>query len=256
MPKERLERKPEKIKPPKIEEEELLDAVLRGEETQPDEYEIERRYLPTRLLSIEELERLSKGKKREISQGYVQAQDATGELESFRLRVTNESGGEGILYRIAKKLKIERSRARIERQVNFSPEDSDAQEFERLWKAHVNQQQIVHKTRYYIDWKLPNGNMTEIHYDIHHGRDMEGVVRIEIEFKGDHADVDDREVGDSLDPKLLPKWIGDEITNDARFGGRTIAQHGFPNNEERILRYPANHSPGLQSKYWDFLKAA
>ncbi len=218
-----------------IQDEPLLDAVYRGEDTEL-EYELERRYLPTRYLGIKELEQLSKGEKREITQGYISAIDEAGELVMFRMRSTNQENKEGTLYRIARKFKIENSRAKIEEQLKFPPHDSDANDFSYLWERYVPKSEVISKTRYYIHHKLPNGHMCEIHYDIHHGR-FEEFARIEVEFKGSTAEEDHQYVLDNGSATTLPNWVGKDVSEDKRYGGSTLAKLGAPTEVLEAQKY-------------------
>ena len=234
---ERLERRKEEEL--HVSDEPLLGVVFEGDETET-EYELERRYLPDRLLTIEELERLSGGEKRQITQGYISAKDENCKDVSFRLRITAQKGDEGVQYRIARKLKILGSTAKLEKQLRISPGDShdgghrddsvdDADDFSNLWKKHVRKNEVVTKTRYYVHHRLPNGSECEIHYDIHHG-DMEGFVRIEVEFHGtaNDADAGHQYVLDHRSAKTLPEWIGEDVTDDKRFGGKSLAKNRAP----------------------------
>ncbi len=229
-----------KIEKPKlrIQDEPILSAVYEGEDVD-SEYELERRYIPAKYLSVEELEKLSGGEKREITQGYIRALHQEGKPATFRLRVTVKEGEEGTLYRVAHKLKIERSRGRVERQLKIVPEDSDtddsdagdsnsdADDFLDLWENEVSKSEVISKTRYYIRHTLPNGHACEIHYDIHHGRFQE-FVRIEVEFIGATADEDHQYALDYGPEACLPKWVGDDVTEDQNYGGRALAENGLP----------------------------
>lgn len=224
----------------RIKDEPLLDLVYRGEEEDAaeghieSEYELEHRYEPSELLSEEELEQLSAGESLEIVQGYIKALDENGAPCKFRLRTTwqvdrSTNKQKNHLLRIARKTPVEGKKGKREVQAKFSPDKSqDASDFTRFWNGHIRPSEKTHKTRYYIKHTLPNGHYCEIHYDIYHGRDMEGMPRIEVEFKGDHADEDARYVRERGAKATLPKWIGNDVTDDKSFGGSQIAKHGFP----------------------------
>lgn len=203
----------------------LAQAVLKGEVSEEGveaEFECEFRYLPKQELSLEKLQELSGGHKRKIEQCYIKTDAGT-----VRLRKTLHDSEEGEMYRIAHKHRIAESEGKTEYQMKFKPDDPRAREFEELWKRH--DWNIVEKTRYYIPWKLPNGNMCEIHYDIHHDLEDEqglaGFARIEVEFKSD-ADAAYVRGYHGYQP-VLPDWIGQEVTNDKRYNGKTLAKDGL-----------------------------
>ncbi len=220
MPKRELERKHEQKKSFEIEKYPLLKGVFTGTGVEA-EYEHERRYLPSRPLSPEELEERSDHSS-EIEQVYVRGKDSEGEFHSFRLRRTRMTGKEGDLLHVSYKLKIENTRARIEYQSIFPPTDPRANVFEELWRQH--RWNSVEKTRYYIPhtFKLPNGEerTCKIHYDVHHGR-LEGLVRIEVEFINDD---DAHFVEENMDSGVLPDFIGKDVSDMVRFGGKAMAK--------------------------------
>ena len=206
----------------KIEKWPLLAAVFK-EEGVEKEFECERRYLPKSLLSKEELGTFSQGQSREIEQCYVQAEDAESSRHTFRLRRTVQKSEEGELLRIARKTKVPDSEGKTEVQLKFSPTDSRAEEFERLWKKH--EWHAFHKTRYYIQHALPNGHTCEIHYDVHHGGELDEFVRIEVEFKND-ADAAYAASYHGSQP-VLPEWIGQDVTGDKRYSSKSLAKGGL-----------------------------
>ena len=147
----------------------------------------------------------------------------------MRLRTTFQDGekGEGLLYRVARKLEIGGSRAKVEKQIKFPPHDPDAKDFAYLWKRYIKKSEVISKTRYYIHHQLPNGNMCEIHYDIHHGK-FGGFVRIEVEFKGTTADSDHQYVLDNGSETCFSDWVGVDVSDDKRYGGKMLAKLGVP----------------------------
>ncbi|RJR14116.1 hypothetical protein C4585_00780 [Candidatus Parcubacteria bacterium] len=220
---EKIQKKKEKI-PLKIDEYPLVQAILlgkTGENGVEAEFECERKYLPSRELSVEELEKLSGAHKRMIEQCYLKTDAGT-----VRLRKTKHESEEGELYRIAHKAKIADSEGKTEYQIKFPPNDARAQEFEKLWEKH--DWNTVKKLRYYIPWKLPNGNMCEIHYDIHIDPEnklaLDGFVRIEVEFKTDADAL--YAAGLHGNFAMLPDWVGQDVTHDERYGGKEIAKKG------------------------------
>lgn len=225
-PKHRLERIGKKEESIKSDEYPLVQAVLGGRTNDENievhaEFECERKYLPARALSMEELERLSGGHKREIEQCYVKTDQGT-----VRLRKTIHEGEEGELYRVAHKAKIPDSAGKMEYQAKFPPDSTHAQEFNALWEKHS--WNIVEKTRYYIPWTLPNGNVCEIHYDIHHakeGNPLNGFVRIEVELKSDEDAV--YVEGYHGHQSVLPDWIGKDVTADEMYSGKEMAKKGI-----------------------------
>ena len=221
-PKRGLDRKIEK-KPEKIGKWPLLVSVFK-EEGVEREFECERKYVPKRLLSEEELNTFSQGQNREIEQCYVLAEDAEGSQHIFRLRRTVQESEEGELLQIVRKTKVPDSEGKTEIQLKFPPTDSRALEFERLWKKH--EWHAFRKTRYYIQHILPNGHTCEIHYDIHHKGALEGRVRIEVEFTSD-ADAIYVHGYHGVQP-VLPEWIGQDVTGDERYSGKSIARRGLP----------------------------
>lgn len=227
MPESVTETKIEKS-PLRIRDEPLLSSVYEGDDVD-SEYELERRYLPARPLSIPELEKLSKGHTLEIRQGYLEALDDANEKYTFRLRVTNRSGNrETTLYQVARKLGIKNSKARVEQQLKITPEDTDdAEDFGYLWNTQVDPSHVIWKTRYYIPHTLPNGHECEIHYDIHHGERFQEFPRIEVEFKSEAANEDHQYVLDN-GPAALPDWVGEDVSDDKKYGGRSLAKNGPP----------------------------
>ncbi|MBI2610815.1 hypothetical protein HYW60_02690 [Candidatus Kaiserbacteria bacterium] len=208
----------------------LLDAVYHRDEGVEREAEVERRFLPKRLLSEDECMALSHGHMRGIEQAYVLAHMAGGADRTFRLRRTDHPA-EGRLLRVAIKKKIDGGElGKDEYQLKFSEDDPRTEEFNRLWDARV--WNAIAKTRYYIPLTLPNGNSVEIHYDVHHGEGMERVVRIEIEF---HSKADETLFCSRADDSFLPDWIGKDVTADVQYSGTQIAQKGFPQEARELM---------------------
>ena len=219
----------------------LLRNVYEGKEGVHEEYELERRYLPTRLLSEREL---AKYKKLEIEQTYIFAQDVKGKERTFRLRRTwEESGGkhEGLLLRVAHKAKIADSDARNERQQRFSEFSPEADEFRRLWARR--EWEPLRKRRYYIPLPLPNGSECEIHYDVHPFWPLEGFVRIEIEFRNAG---DERYVRKNGRDGILPDWIGEDVTKDEHYGGKALAKDGMPPGSEELMEKLRKNAVGAR----------
>jgi CYTH domain-containing protein len=223
---ERFNKKIEGPKEPlRIKEWGLLRSVSQGGEGVEKQYELERRYLPKRLLSPEEL---AKYQTLEIEQVYVGALNAEGQERNFRLRRTwNEK--DGIMLRLARKRKVEgHPHARNESQKAFSENAPEAAQFNQLWARR--KWDSVRKRRHYIPFGLPNGRKAEIHYDIHPFYPLEGLVRIEIEFERpeDEAYVVQH-------AECLPEWIGRDVTNDKAYGGTALAREGMPQGAQEIM---------------------
>jgi len=212
----------------------VLREVAEGGPNVETEYELERRYTPTRLLSAEELVLMPS---REIDQAYVKALDSEGAWRSFRLRETRKSGPEGTLLRVAEKTKIENTRAKLERQRKFKPEGREGREFEQLWERRDRNLDIVYKTRYYTPYTFtaPDGKQYEfeIHYDVH--PTLKGFIRIEVEFKGSDPDEAERFLLENGHAGVLPDWVGEDISDLHGFGGKDIARSSKEITEARML---------------------
>lgn len=193
------------------------------------EPEHERRYKPAARLS-EAL--LASCKRLEIRQTYVrvvdqEATDPEKQHMTLRFRETVDEAGK-TLQRIAYKMHIEADkRGRNEAQLRFSKGSADSKEFERLQDMSYKEYAPIQKTRYYIPHTIELSDGTalpcEIHYDVHHGP-LEGLIRIEIEFKGaDPAEAERRFLGAGGSARV-PAWIGEDITERKEFNGQAMSR--------------------------------
>lgn len=219
----------QKVREIKIEKSPLLKelfAVQVGDEVKY-QLEIEGRFRPLRFLSIEELCKLSESSPvpvRHMEQCYVPVVDANGKKEKVRFRKTSPEP-DGNLLRIAHKAKIEGHPTwRGESQINFLESDPRRREFDQLWDKRKGD--ILEKTRYYINHRLPNGHDCVIHYDIHIGGRCDGFVRIEVEFEReeDETYVRDRH----WRGQVLPDWVGDDVSDIKAYHSSELAKRGPP----------------------------
>ena len=219
--------------PIRIAQSRLLRKLLETKEGVETEHEIERRYLPAKELTEEELLELSGGIFDDIEQVYVAALDRDGDSEDVRLRRT-EDVSEEVMLHVVWKEKVKGKTGKIEHPLEFSEDDPDAKEFKTLWKRHWGT--ALNKRRFYIDHTLPNGNVCHIHYDVGKGVAFEGKVRIEIEFDTpeDEKYVADRTKGGIVRKGILPDWIGNDVTDDKRYNSKWLAEHGrWPDEEKK-----------------------
>lgn len=227
--KEKSGKKEKKEAPPSIDRFPTLKSVLEGGEDVMEEYELERRFLPTRLLTKQELAGLHR---RHIAQKFVTVLDEKGEPVTFRLRVTRSSGEEGLLYRIARKEHAGASFGKRERQVQIKPLEGDprTKEFLTLW--HRDDTRTIERDRYYLPYVFPNGIECEIHYERWIGGKDDGFARIEIEFTGDKSDEDEAWYSAHKDePGILPDWIGEDVTDNPAYRVKNIIKDGLPKRE-------------------------
>jgi len=218
----------EKIEPLRIKDKKLLQDVSDGGKDKgvEEQYELERRYLPARFLSQE---KLSQYQTLDIEQAYISALNKKGEERTFRLRRTWNKK-DGIMLRVARKRKVAGyPRARNESQKAFSEDAPEAKEFKQLWAQ--KKWEPLRKRRYYIPLKLPNGGKAEIHYDVHPFYPLEGLVRIEIEFESAEDEMYVLE-----HPKVLPNWIGEDVTENGHYGGKALAKDGMPPSAGKLMR--------------------
>jgi adenylate cyclase len=97
-------------------------------------------------------------------------------------------------------------RVRVEEELEI-----DERRFDALWA--LTEGRRITKTRYRVP--VADGLTAEV--DLYDG-DLTGLVVAEVEF-------DSAEQGEAFDP---PGWLGREITDDPRFGNRTLAVDGRP----------------------------
>ena len=97
-------------------------------------------------------------------------------------------------------------RVRVEEEL-----DIDDRRFTSLWP--LTEGRRVSKTRYRVP--VQDGLTAEV--DVYDG-ELAGLVVAEIEF-------DSAEAGDAFS---APEWLGREVTDDSRYGNRTLAVHGVP----------------------------
>jgi len=177
--------------------------------------------------------------KRRIKQAYVYAypKDAKPGDEPIRFRLRRaqhyDAAGKFVAdeYRIACKAHAgDNENARIETQIKFNKDDpmfqQEQRRFDVLWKMAEQNQQIMPEEghvgsfeRWYIRHKLDvkdkNDKKKEHWCEIHIERrnppppELEGMVRIEVEFKTDFG-----EKAAKKKPSLLPKWIGPGVTDE------------------------------------------
>lgn len=218
------EKRPSKETLPQAEEFSLLAHILEGNGEVMEEYELERRFLPNRLLTKKEL---AAYEHRMITQVYVTLPDADKVDTTFRLRITNHKD-EGQLYRVARKTRTGDSFGKTERQIRFMPtiEDPRTEEHQKLWKLGESQSRVIQRERYYIPHTLPNGSICEIHYEQWTNGKEKGFVRVEIEFRNDE---DEQYYSEHANDKgILPDWIGTDVTFDSEYLAKNITKHGLP----------------------------
>jgi CYTH domain-containing protein len=85
-----------------------------------------------------------------------------------------------------------------------------ADAFEALWP--LTEDRRIEKTRY----EIPHGDAT-IELDVYAG-DLAGLLVAEVELPS-------REAAARFEP---PAWFGEEVTEDGRYGNRSLAEHGRP----------------------------
>ena len=212
----------------------VLQALFEGGKAVEKEYEVERRYVPKRPMSADELAKLS-FLTRQIEQVYVRAVHNNGEKETVRLRRTMPEK-EGVLHRIAHKRRTENPAGRKEDQIYFPPEDARNQEFEELWDKHA--WHTMSKIRYYIAHTIPRTRPDgvrddihcTIHYDVHTDKRLRGLARIEVEFKNDDDEGYVRDLHGYQ--HVLPDWVGSDVTGDLAYGSKSLARYGAPLGED------------------------
>lgn len=199
-------------------------------------YELERRYTPARKLRTPEILELSRGKFLDMGQVYIRTIDEQGKKRRARLRWTSPGTADQTLRLAYKTKRLEHQRGQQEYQVKFPEGGSEEAEYDTLWLAH--RYPPIYKRRYYFPYTferpLPDGSSkqckAEIHYDIYKGppKELDGYVRIEIEF-----DDDDDEMFARDNKKVLPDWVGEDVTDDRRYKTRQMAKTGKrPENQE------------------------
>lgn len=228
----RKEGKTSREKPPTLEEFTLTSALLEEdasvlkEREVIEEYELERRYTLGRALTAKALAKLET---RHILQRFVTLKDKKGKEITYRLRITD--GEEGRKYRIARKERVGALFGKKERQIQFTPNPDDprTKEHETLWK--LSDSRVIERQRYYLDHLLYTDRRSgeehfcTIHYEIWKGGPEDGFVRIEVEFKDDPDELYYEKNGAR---KLLPDWIGEDVTDDPRYRAKNITAVGLP----------------------------
>ncbi|MEK9161041.1 MAG: hypothetical protein AAB440_03350 [Patescibacteria group bacterium] len=207
---------------PSVENFSLAKSILEGNGEVLKEYELERRFLPNRLLTKQELAALET---RLITQKYVTLKNADGTPVTFRLRITRNDI-EGLLYRIARKSRVGDLFGKEERQIRFMPtlDDPRTKEHQHLWNLSTSR--TIQRQRYYIPHTLPNGGACEIHYEVWLSGKEDGFVRIEVEFSNDE---DEKYYeAHAQDKGILPDWIGDDVTFEPEFLAKNITKDGLP----------------------------
>jgi CYTH domain-containing protein len=149
--------------------------------------EIERKF----LVSTPPAE-IIRGKGTPISQGYL----AASRDEEVRLRKKGE----------AFTLTVKRGRGGIRQETEV---DLNREQFRRLWP--LTEGRRIAKTRYERPW----GNRI-IELDVYH-EELSGLMTAEVEFP-------DRESADAFP---APHWFGREVTTDARFKNKALAERGL-----------------------------
>jgi adenylate cyclase len=152
--------------------------------------EIERKFLVPEPPSD-----LSRWPSSAIEQGYL-AVDGDG----TEVRVRRRDGGAALLT-----VKSSGGRTRVEEEIGIEPE-----RFERLWP--LTESRRIEKTRYEIP---VDGGVIEL--DVYAGA-LDGLVVAEVEFDSDEA----------ADAFAAPRWLGPEVTDDARYKNQRLATDGAP----------------------------
>ncbi len=221
---------------PSINDFPMLVSILEGGEGVEIEKELERRFTenPDHRLTKAQL---GPYETRHIMQKFVTVLDAHGMEVTFRLRITRQDGGEGLLYRIARKERTGTSFEKEERQVRFAPTDTDprSQEFLKLWR--MEHTRTIERQRYYIDHTFPNTEppiTCQIHYEKWIGGKEDGFVRIEIEFSSP-AD-EEYYSTHATDEGILPEWVGTDVTLISGYRAKNITAHGLPEEARAALK--------------------
>lgn len=217
------------------------------------EREVERRYLPARLVSPKELYGMPGAFARTIEQKYVWAAKSEKKkdqkkLVRFRLRKTHMLSRGGKVekeeaFRIAYKRKSKKNpnaRFEVQRVIRDDPETYDEQRaFLRLWQQGETPGSM---TRFYIPHTFvrvvkEDGRLVkkicncQIHYEIRRTpQHLLGFVRIEIEFQSD----DDEEYA-RKNKRVLPDWIGEDVTDDKRYKSAALQSDGLPEEAKQLM---------------------
>lgn len=157
-----------------------------------DLIEIERKFLPSTDFNIEEIKRLSQ-KKHSIKQGYICDEPE----RTVRVRTKNNQG-----YLTIKGKSTAKNSTRFEWE-----KEIDLSDAEQL--LHLCQNETIIKTRFEI---LFEGNIFEV--DVFENEN-DGLVIIEIELNA----------VDQIFKK--PNWLGQEVTEDARYFNSFISKNPF-----------------------------
>lgn len=220
----------------------LLNEVFKlkgGEET---EQELECRFLLARVPTEGELTEYTVF---DIKQVYAFANDEKGENRRFRFRTTSQIGKKDELSVVYKnknafdELKGKKGPlVSQEHSIAFSrsnEEESDAvREFDALSALSEPGWLPIEKTRYEKEYELPlpGRKHVKIHLDMHRGH-LAGLGRVEIEFKNLEDAIEIRE-RHGRGEKVLPDWIGEDVTDDPRYGSTLLATHGIPDDTPKI----------------------
>ena len=219
----------------------VLRAVFHHQPKLIEEYEVERRYQVREGVHFSHEELIAQGaeKFRDMAQVYLVALDTEGNEQEFRLRRTFRPE-EGHLLRVARKVKRTQDynpAGREESQLIIALADTTqanlVTEFETLWLR--GRWAPLKKRRYYFTHRFErpheSGHLMfrtcEIHFDVHQGPPaaLEGYQRIEIEFQGDE---DERYAARARDALQLPAWVGTDVSDDARYGSKSLIRNGPP----------------------------
>jgi adenylate cyclase len=152
--------------------------------------EIERKFLVERLPSD-----LGRFPATRIRQGYLAVHE-----DGTEVRVRSSDG------RAVLTVKQGAGRTRAEEELAIEPAL-----LERLWP--LTEGRRLEKTRYAI----PCDDGATIELDVYEG-ELEGLAVAEVEFAGERE-------ADEFRP---PSWLGEEITDDARYRNQRLAQEGAP----------------------------
>jgi hypothetical protein len=186
-----------------------------------------------------------------IEQVYVFAADEKNDRLRFRLRTASSDDVEKVSVVHKRRVRPERDEKTAggperkpgpivsqERSRTFQRDDpstaQSVEEFDKLSASSVEPgwEPIV-KTRYILQYTLPNGHRCEIHYDEHHGH-LEDFGRIEIEFEDPEDGMYVRKMcANGRKNEVLPDWIGNDVTDDKKYGSSDLAQYGVPKGEHR-----------------------
>ena len=103
---------------------------------------------------------------------------------------------------------------------------SAVEEFDTLSAIPVPGWHPIEKVRYVIEHVLPNGHKCRIDYEVYYGR-LKGFGRAEVEFDNPQ-DATYVRAAHARGEKVLPDYIGEDVTDDKRYGSASLARFGVP----------------------------